>query len=69
MLDSVKEAKTYVKEFKDADILQLKKPKWNNSVEVPKKFEEEESQRSKLLKIRLGFMDHRPVKEIPNKIY
>lgn len=52
--------------------MELKPKQWNASVSAPTKFddfEKEESQQSKLLKIKLGFSDFTPIKEKPNKIY
>lgn len=52
--------------------MQLKDKSWNASVAAPRKFEDyekEETHKSKLLKIKLGFSDFSPIKEKPNKIY
>lgn len=69
MRDDVLEAKKYVKELKDPDYLELKDKKWNSSVSVPKKFEDEEDHKSKLLKIKLGFSDFKDFERKPNKMY
>lgn len=50
----------------------IKDKEWNASVAAPTKFddfEKEESHKSKLLKIKLGFTDFSPIKEKPNKVY
>lgn len=61
-----------MKIFKDKDVLELRDKQWNASTTSPKRFddfEKEESHKSKLLKIRMGFSDFSPLKEKSNKIY
>ena len=69
MREDVTAAKAFIKQTIDPDILETRKKKWNASVSVPKSFEKEESQESKLLKIRLGVGDFPPVTPKGNKIY
>ncbi|CAD8142419.1 unnamed protein product [Paramecium pentaurelia] len=61
--------KQFIQTFVDPDILGLRKKQWNYSVSVPKNPLSEETHERKLVKIKLGLLDHPIPKEKPNKIY